>query len=362
MMNSAEEGGGKIKSRKISKANTPYSRPQHRRSVLSRVTDSVKNLLVPITPQWLLSKPNDIQESRTATSTSKDNQPSCSSGTSSQEDLSRLPVASSASTVLISVNNQETTSSSMPSTNNLIRSSSIASLSSGGNSSTAASAADKELRMKLLAMDKEVRPQAAAVSPKEPRFNPSSVGLFSRYTPNSNDKSMAGNTSSFYSGPTRYGGLMSAPRSESFSRSPYAIPRVTRVKVKQNTTSRDSSLNSTSKLDKSNQQLSSTALKILQTLEKMATPINDAKKIPSSSQKLNSALFLRRQRKRRRENNSINNDSTKQVFMCVFVIKVAQISDYDQIGLRPNMLQTLKKKNDCYWYQPHFIQKAERNV
>merc|ERR1711881_330158 len=121
-------------------------------------------------------------------------------------------------------------------------------------------------------MDKDVRPQAPSVSSNEPRFNPSSLGLFSRYTPSNTGKSLASNSSSFYAGPTRYGGLMSSPRSQS-SRTPYAIPRLTRVKIKQNVSTHSSSGNVSARMDKNDQQLSSTALKILSTLEKMASPI-----------------------------------------------------------------------------------------
>ena len=46
---------------------------------------------------------------------------------------------------------------------------------------------------------------------------------FQRYTPSSSDKSVASASSSFYPGPTRYGGLMASPRSDTSSRSPYAV-------------------------------------------------------------------------------------------------------------------------------------------
>ena len=91
--------------------------------------------------------------------------------------------------------------------------------------------------------------------------------------------------SSFYAGKVQYGGAMSANRSATAS--PYVVP-----KVKKHSKRKDQSEKS------AGGSLSSTARKILQTLEKMSTPLQDIKKIPPPHVKV-SNLFGKQQRNKR---------------------------------------------------------------
>lgn len=118
-----------------------------------------------------------------------------------------------------------------------------------------------------------------------PSFKPS---LFSNNSLAS--VSSATSPSSFYAGKIQYGGAMSAMRNSLSS--PYVIPKIKKVHSKSKpSNSSDAGLSDTSG------SLSSTAQKILQTLEKMSTPLQDLKKIPPPSFKV-SKLFAGRQRKR----------------------------------------------------------------
>ena len=130
------------------------------------------------------------------------------------------------------------------------------------------------------------RHQSNSKNKTAPSFKPS------LFTSNSLLSSVSSSTSpsSFYSGKIQYGGAMSAMRNNLSS--PYVVPRVKKIDGRiQQSNRNDSSISSSSG------SLSSTARKILQTLEKMSTPLRDLKKIPPPTVKV-SRLFAGRQRKR----------------------------------------------------------------
>ncbi|XP_034516171.1 nuclear pore complex protein Nup153 isoform X2 [Ailuropoda melanoleuca] len=121
--------------------------------------------------------------------------------------------------------------------------------------------------------------QHTATSSKKPAFNLSAFGTLSPSLGNSSIlKTSQLGDSPFYPGKTVYGGAAAAVRQPKLRNTPYQAPVRRQMKAKQ--------LNA-----QSYGVTSSTARRILQSLEKMSSPLADAKRIPSIvSSPLNSSL------------------------------------------------------------------------
>lgn len=118
-----------------------------------------------------------------------------------------------------------------------------------------------------------------ATTSKKPAFNLSAFGTLSTSLGNSSVlKTSQLGDSPFYPGKTTYGGAAAAVRQNKVRNTPYQAPVRRQMKAKQ--------LNA-----QSYGVTSSTARRILQSLEKMSSPLADAKRIPSAvSSPLNSPL------------------------------------------------------------------------
>ncbi|XP_060470719.1 nuclear pore complex protein Nup153 isoform X10 [Panthera onca] len=121
--------------------------------------------------------------------------------------------------------------------------------------------------------------QHTATSSKKPAFNLSAFGTLSPSLGNSSIlKTSQLGDSPFYPGKTMYGGAAAAARQLKLRNTPYQAPVRRQMKAKQLSA-------------QSYGVTSSTARRILQTLEKMSSPLADAKRIPSVvSSPLNSPL------------------------------------------------------------------------
>eukprot|EP00070_Physeter_catodon_P018216 XP_023977835.1 nuclear pore complex protein Nup153 isoform X1 [Physeter catodon] len=121
--------------------------------------------------------------------------------------------------------------------------------------------------------------QHTATSSKKPAFNLSVFGTLSPSLGNSSVlKTSQLGDSPFYPGKTTYGGAAAAVRQSKLQNTPYQAPVRRQMKAKQLNT-------------QSYGVTSSTARRILQSLEKMSSPLVDAKRIPSVfSSPLNSPL------------------------------------------------------------------------
>nr|XP_010594495.1 nuclear pore complex protein Nup153 isoform X1 [Loxodonta africana] len=121
--------------------------------------------------------------------------------------------------------------------------------------------------------------QHTATSSKKPAFNLSAFGALSPSLGNSSVlKTSQLGDSPFYPGKTTYGGAAAAVRQPKLRNTPYQAPVRRQMKAKQLNT-------------QSYGVTSSTARRILQSLEKMSSPLADAKRIPSIvSSPLNSPL------------------------------------------------------------------------
>ncbi|XP_072460025.1 nuclear pore complex protein Nup153 [Notamacropus eugenii] len=112
--------------------------------------------------------------------------------------------------------------------------------------------------------------QHTATSSKKPAFNLSAFGTLSPSLGNSSIlKTSQLGDSPFYPGKTTYGGAAAAARQSKIRSTPYQAPVRRQMKAKQ--------VNS-----QSYGVTSSTARRILQSLEKMSSPLADAKRIPSA--------------------------------------------------------------------------------
>ncbi|KAM4835639.1 nuclear pore complex protein Nup153 isoform 2-T4 [Thomomys bottae] len=117
--------------------------------------------------------------------------------------------------------------------------------------------------------------QHTATSSKKPAFNLSAFGTLSPSLGNSSVlKASQLGDSPFYPGKTTYGGAAAAARQSKLRNTPYQAPIRRQMKAKQ--------LNA-----QSYGVTSSTARRILQSLEKMSSPLADAKRIPSAVSSLN---------------------------------------------------------------------------
>ncbi|XP_076803087.1 nuclear pore complex protein Nup153-like [Clavelina lepadiformis] len=144
------------------------------------------------------------------------------------------------------------------------------------------------------------RQQPTAFSDKQPAFNLSS---FSSPAPSISKSPTVGTSpSSFYSGRVQYGGAMSTS-------SPYRIPKITKVQGSSSNKTKTSGQKSSSQFTGA---LSSTARKIMQTLEKMSTPLRDLKKIPPPDTRTPTSFMARAHRKRTMDH-SINSPQKKRV-------------------------------------------------
>uniref|UniRef100_A0A671F7C4 Nuclear pore complex protein Nup153 n=1 Tax=Rhinolophus ferrumequinum TaxID=59479 RepID=A0A671F7C4_RHIFE len=120
--------------------------------------------------------------------------------------------------------------------------------------------------------------QHTATSSKKPAFNVSAFGTLSSSIGDSSIlKTSELGDSPFYLGKIRYGGAVMVVRQPKVRNTPYQAPVRRQMKAKQ--------LNA-----QSYGVTSSTARRILQSLEKMSSPLADAKRIPSVSSPLNSPL------------------------------------------------------------------------
>nr|AHY35269.1 NUP153 [Plecturocebus cupreus] len=121
--------------------------------------------------------------------------------------------------------------------------------------------------------------QHTATSSKKPAFNLSAFGTLSPSLGNSSFlKTSQLGDSPFYPGKTTYGGAAAAVRQSKLRNTPYQAPVRRQMKAKQLSA-------------QSYGVTSSTARRILQSLEKMSSPLADAKRIPSVvSSPLNSPL------------------------------------------------------------------------
>nr|AHY35267.1 NUP153 [Alouatta sara] len=120
--------------------------------------------------------------------------------------------------------------------------------------------------------------QHTATSSKKPAFNLSAFGTLSPSLGNSSIlKTSQLGDSPFYPGKTTYGGAAAAVRQSKLRSTPYQAPVRRQMKAKQLSA-------------QSYGVTSSTARRILQSLEKMSSPLADAKRIPSIVSSLNSPL------------------------------------------------------------------------
>lgn len=120
--------------------------------------------------------------------------------------------------------------------------------------------------------------QQTATSSKKPAFNLSAFGTLSPSLGTSSIlKTSQLGDSPFYPGKTTYGGAAAAVRQPKLRNTPYQAPVRRQMKAKQLSA-------------QSYGVTSSTARRILQSLEKMSSPLADAKRIPSVASPLNSPL------------------------------------------------------------------------
>ncbi|XP_042320551.1 nuclear pore complex protein Nup153 isoform X2 [Sceloporus undulatus] len=124
-------------------------------------------------------------------------------------------------------------------------------------------------------------PHQSTINSKKPGFNLSAFGALSPSLGNASvlKTSQFGN-SPFYPGKTMYGGAAAAARQFKIRSTPYQTPLRRQMKAKQ--------VNA-----QSYGVTSSTARRILQSLEKMSSPLADAKRIPSSFSSLSSPVERR---------------------------------------------------------------------
>lgn len=373
MADNPSAGGGKIRSRRATSQRKPYSRAQ-KKSFFTKVSDSVKNILNPLTPRWLVNFRGNQE-------------PQSSTQSDEQVEIAEDPSSSQASELLNHTNNNLTHSQlSRPPLKNFETSPSssrhsgtydvhvseetrpkgVASgkeglmkhldmiskraridmdtpltsdssflrkelkmLSTTDNASVASSSDCSSVQMssqKADVSDRESigkhapssrdtslsnppstsRQQSTMGSSKRPRFNPAVFGM-----PTLGLSTPEPYRSSFYEGSVQFGGANASGRSPYFA-TPYKIPSVTKVKVRhvnhQRTPAKMPFIpmrNASLPLDES---MSSTARKILQTLEKMSSPLNDARRIPTISRSPSSYAATRSRRQARES--SLLQDST----------------------------------------------------
>ncbi|XP_042638308.1 nuclear pore complex protein Nup153 [Orycteropus afer afer] len=331
-------GGGKIRTRRCHQGPIkPYAqgRQQHQQGILSRVTESVKNIV----PGWLqryFNKNEDVCNCSTDTNevphwpenredehlvyadeessnvndgritpeptVSNTEEPSTASTTSNYPDVLTRPSLHRSHLNFSMLESpalhcQPSTSSAFPigsSGFSLVKEiKDSTSQHDDDNISTTSGfssrASDKDIAVsKNTSLPPLWSPEAershslsqhTATSSKKPAFNLSAFGALSPSLGNSSllKASQLGD-SPFYPGKTTYGGAAAAVRQSKLRNTPYQAPVRRQMKAKQLSA-------------QSYGVTSSTARRILQSLEKMSSPLTDAKRIPSVvSSPLNSPL------------------------------------------------------------------------
>uniref|UniRef100_F6ZT40 Nuclear pore complex protein Nup153 n=1 Tax=Ciona intestinalis TaxID=7719 RepID=F6ZT40_CIOIN len=292
MENQAEKGGGKIKKRS-SKTRKPYSRPP-KKSIFTRVTDSVKNLF---SSHWF-TQSNDAAE--TSVDADTEDQPStsrfesplaCPSLSTKRKLQENIP-----SPVQKSLNQDEFKKvfgksqfkeKSSPFSLERAETSSVA--SSSGCSSQPGSRSNLNEKPKAPSLWSSLGGSTEQPTERNgPVFNSSLLASDVGLTPSAKQ-------SSFYSGRVSYGGAMNQSRNSIYQPSPYKIPQATKVQVRSKSRANESSLNVTTR----GAPMSSTARKILTTLEKMSTPLNDAKRIVTHQAPINRSMLSRQSMRRK---------------------------------------------------------------
>lgn len=304
--------GGKIRSRRyhLSSGRTPYtkSRQQNQQGIISRVKDTVKSIV----PNWLQKYFNSVEESQEVTRQTTEPEEHVETQNDVEndhfEDNESLPTFGSAAPEPVRIQSDPATNPLMlnipdvltrpslhrpnlninifdspalncqPSTSGFSLVKEIkdsASLHDDDNISTTSGfssrASDKDVAVtKIGTVPLLWSPEAdqthnvsqnSSLNSKKPAFNPSA---FSSFLPNS---SRLGD-SPFYPGKTTYGGAAAACQSRARS-TPYRVPVKKQVVAKPaHVTYGVTSL---------------AARRILQSLEKMSSPLADAKRIPSVS-------------------------------------------------------------------------------
>ncbi|KAM4631042.1 nuclear pore complex protein Nup153 isoform 2-T2 [Polymixia lowei] len=317
----AATGGGKIRSRRYHIASKPYAKSKQQPGLISRVTDTVKSIV----PSWLQKYFNseEVPEGEGVVRGTEQNRqpppPNCSEEGPPPLDGWDPPEPSTSntepSTSRASLNFQDNVLSRPPLNRShlhfppLDASSPVLGASSSLFSQPSTSSAPgpfstgfslvKEIKDNLSqheddnisttsgfssrASDKDVptsktasiprlwspEPQPAQSSLKKPAFNLSVFGMSSNTTLNSTvlNSSQLGD-SPFYPGKTTYGGAASVRSSRTRPSTPYQAPLRRQIKAKP-----------------AGAQpcgvTSATARRILQSLERMSSPLADAKRIPS---------------------------------------------------------------------------------
>uniref|UniRef100_A0A8C6DW91 Nuclear pore complex protein Nup153 n=1 Tax=Moschus moschiferus TaxID=68415 RepID=A0A8C6DW91_MOSMO len=328
-------GGGKIRTRRCHQGPLkPYQqgRPQHQ-GILSRVTESVKNIVpgwlqryfsknedvcscsadTREVPQWSENREDDHIYSEESTSIhdgritpeptgSNTEEPSTTSTASNYPDVLTRPSLHRSHLNFSMLDSpalhcQPSTSSAFPigsSGFSLVKEiKDSTSQHDDDNISTTSGfssrASDKDIAVsKNTSVPPLWSPEAershsfsqhTATSSKKPAFNLSAFGALSPSLGNSSIfKTSQLGDSPFYPGKTTYGGAAAAVRQSKLRNTPYQAPVRRQMKAKQPNA-------------QSYGVTSSTARRILQSLEKMSSPLADAKRIPSVfSSPLNSPL------------------------------------------------------------------------
>nr|XP_019598520.1 PREDICTED: nuclear pore complex protein Nup153-like [Rhinolophus sinicus] len=289
-------GGGKIRSRRCHQGPIkPYQQGrQKHQGILSRFTESVKNIV----PRWLQSY---FSRNEDVCTCSTDRKPSTTSTASNCPHVLTRPSLhrSHLNFSLLespALHCQPSTSSAFPigsSGFSLVKEMKDSTSQHDDDNISTTSGFSSRASDKDIAVSKNTSvphlwsPEAershsfsqhTATSSKKPAFNVSAFGTLSSSIGNSSIlKTSQLGDSPFYPGKTMYGGAAAAVRQPKVRNTPYQAPVRRQMKAKQ--------LNA-----QSYGVTSSTARRILQSLEKMSSPLADAKRIPSVSSPLNSPV------------------------------------------------------------------------
>merc|ERR1719322_625966 len=265
-------GKGKAHRRKP-KEEKLYDRPPS--TMFRRITDSFKSILNPLTRGWLMGTGNEY-ESHSQTTGSSTQKSDEKASTSNQITLKKAESQNGIDDDIQSkqeVNNQKVERSSLNE--------------------------DQSKRFKLWT-DKVTSSKLQNPAVKNSQFTPTSFGVLQeKRLLNRSTSSYKSLQSPFYPGRTEFGGNNSVQTPNSS----FSMPRAKRVEIAQNKRRRiaDTSIERISSFDtlnkSTNTPISSTAKKIMRTLETFSSPLSDAKKIPLSQRE---PTFYSAIRKRRR--------------------------------------------------------------
>nr|CAB3265426.1 ZF(RBZ)-2 zinc finger protein [Phallusia mammillata] len=277
-----ESGGGKIRIKKQTQSRKPYTRPVGK-SLFSRVSDSVKSLLTPITPHWLTKKSSSRSDDGVSVERSE--------LTSSRQQNAYSPFVTPPETPNFVLNSKSSIGESTSVSNDAPLF--IHQQSGKGISQLDSSSGSSEDTLKLWSNTTLSNPQSAMTSILHPNFN---SNLQSPCKINSAQSPLKVSKIAYKREKVQYGGAMAGIKTSS-SATPYRIPHVRKVRVRAPNTKYSlptESSNETSSPDNVNSAMSSTAKKILQTLEKMSTPLHDTKKIPVPKHHLSYSVMRQR--------------------------------------------------------------------